>query len=136
MAWGERAEATMGGLGAIAGASFAAGWNLEAARQNAVAQQVARNVVAAERAIAAVDRAACVDLRIQLVSARAMVARLQTRLDALEAEAADEDCTRVTAPEPTTEVGEIELRTALIYANAEIASLGDEVDDLEADLAA
>lgn len=123
------------GLGAVAGATFTSGWNREAARQAAVAAQVARNAAAAESAIARADRAACVGLRVQLVAARVQVAALQTRLDALEAEADDGYCDRITAPEATVETGENELRSALIYANAEIASLRDEVADLEDELA-
>lgn len=136
MAWGERAEHTMGGLGIVAAASFAAGWNREAARQAAVAAQVARNAEAAANAIADTNRAECDKLRRQLIAARIDVARLQTRVDALEAEDAGEDCVTVRLPAATTETGEVALRTALIYAIAEAGGLHEEIDDLEDDLAA
>jgi hypothetical protein len=123
----------MYGLGGVAAASFAAGWSREARRQAAFNAATARSVVAANRAVADVERAECADLRSQLVEARAEACRLQVHVDALTLVLTGERAP-LRRPEPTTEVREGDLRTALIYARAEVRGLLAEIDDLGEEL--
>jgi hypothetical protein len=133
--FGERAEHTMFGLGAVAGGAFLSGWNREARRQAVFAAATARAENAAAHAVADFQADDVMALRADLIATRAEGRRLQVIVDHLTTDATGQ----LPARRPmvlTAERAETEVRVALVYARAEVRGLLEEIDDLEDELAA